>query len=736
MITLSKSGNSVTFTFDENSGYLQNGTIDVPINSLALIIDESDMATFRKSASNDIFISARYEEFGMSKAELEAWYKANMVGSSGGDITSGEVQTMIDESISGKADSVSAVSSAEYVSSSTTINFKNADGTVISSIDASDFVIDGMIDNVSIETISGASYLVINFNTASGKEDIQIPLTDIFDPSNYYTKQEVDASLSGKVDTSTYTAYTAATDTVLSGKQDTLTAGRAIDITSNVVSLDLPISAGTGVDSILMGGSGNTASGDFSVAYGKLNSVSGECGLANGNRNTSNNFAEAAFGQKNISRTEDASAFGHSGNTLFSVGNGIINAEQGIDANHNAFEVRGNGDIYIADTNSSGSYYEKPMIKLQDHLGGGGGTVDQSIISGSTNAVAGGAVFDAVNYVNTTEYWDGVAWAVDDETKVSEEINNSIIRVIYETDSLEPESSASFDVTFEGDEQVYTITFYNTDDPEPYWDLDSISDYLDNYEWDGGVELIITANTPFNVVSASTDAQLLMDVAKYSETTTVTSIKDKVNTSVNGASINGHNNIIELVTTFNNGNQTNTSIGLYDLKTTNSGQLATDIKVPFGSGVWTAVTFVDSATKETEEINASQVKITLTGTPSQDNSIYIQDDEDNWQTIMYDDDAWRNDTSFLSEITVSGNDLYLTASEGSTIKKLAADENPELIDSVEKFIEQTQDLIPYVQETKSDLGGLKLQQVTQAEYDALVSGGTIDNSTLYVITNS
>lgn len=109
MITLSKSGNTVTFTFDENSGYLQNGTIDVPVNSLSLILDESNMATFRKSASNDIFVSANLAEFGMSKAELEAWYKANMVGSSGGSGSGGttpeEVQQMIDESISGLAES-------------------------------------------------------------------------------------------------------------------------------------------------------------------------------------------------------------------------------------------------------------------------------------------------------------------------------------------------------------------------------------------------------------------------------------------------------------------------------------------------------------------------------------------------------------------------------------------------------------------------------------------------------
>ena len=88
MINLSKSGNTISFSFSGNSGYLQDGTIDVPVNSLALIIDESsDMVTFKKSASNDIFISANVGDFGMTKAELEDWYKTNMVSSGGGSIT-------------------------------------------------------------------------------------------------------------------------------------------------------------------------------------------------------------------------------------------------------------------------------------------------------------------------------------------------------------------------------------------------------------------------------------------------------------------------------------------------------------------------------------------------------------------------------------------------------------------------------------------------------------------------
>ena len=89
------------------------------------------------------------------------------------------------------------------------IQLKNGDN-VLSQFDASQFIIDGMVDNVYI---SGTN-LVIDFNTDSGKQDIEIPLSDIFDPSNYYTKTDVDAIASGKVDTSALSAYTLQSDFV------------------------------------------------------------------------------------------------------------------------------------------------------------------------------------------------------------------------------------------------------------------------------------------------------------------------------------------------------------------------------------------------------------------------------------------------------------------------------------------------------------------------------------------
>lgn len=87
---------------------------------------------------------------------------------------------------------------AVYDSNSKRINFyhgSTSDSANIKAyIDATAFVKDGMVDNVEISN----GYLVITFNTDAGKQAINIALTDIFNPANYYTKTEVDTALGGK----------------------------------------------------------------------------------------------------------------------------------------------------------------------------------------------------------------------------------------------------------------------------------------------------------------------------------------------------------------------------------------------------------------------------------------------------------------------------------------------------------------------------------------------------------
>lgn len=63
----------------------------------------------------------------------------------------------------------------EYDSSAHTIDFYNVDGESVGSIDASDFIVDGMLDSV---TLSGSTLHFV-FNTDSGKEAIDVDLSTI-----------------------------------------------------------------------------------------------------------------------------------------------------------------------------------------------------------------------------------------------------------------------------------------------------------------------------------------------------------------------------------------------------------------------------------------------------------------------------------------------------------------------------------------------------------------------------
>lgn len=133
---------------------------------------------------------------------------------------------------------------ADYDSTTHRINFYNTStgGTVLSYIDASPFIVDGMVQNVEVKdvTIEGESVkcLVISFNTDAGKQDINIPISQVFDASNYYTtaqtqsyvqgytydKATIDQKVAegGTFDPTQYYDKTA-TDNLLANKADTAT---------------------------------------------------------------------------------------------------------------------------------------------------------------------------------------------------------------------------------------------------------------------------------------------------------------------------------------------------------------------------------------------------------------------------------------------------------------------------------------------------------------------------------
>lgn len=241
------------------------------------------------------------------------------------------------------------------------------------------------------------------------------------------TQSAITSATSGKVNTSSVVSSvtSASTDSEIptakavydaiptggTGGGKAVVGGRGITVTSgetaDTVSFSLPISAGTGTNSLVVGTSSVTASGNDSFAGGDDAIASGNWAFAFGRGKATNNYTfaanggskatrgysaafntseannsyafscgtsksngyasfssgwdnkslsdyESSFGYYNVSNKANTT-FGDSGNTLFSVGNGTAD-----NARHNAFEIRQNGDIYLNNGTSD--------IKLQDYI--------------------------------------------------------------------------------------------------------------------------------------------------------------------------------------------------------------------------------------------------------------------------------------------------------------------------------------------------------------------------------
>lgn len=206
------------------------------------------------------------------------------------------------------------------------------------------------------------------------------------------------------------------------GGGKSVTGGTNISITTgetaDTINCTLPITAGTNSEGkgIIVGDSECSASGRYGIAIGHNSDANGMYSFCNGSNSNSNGSMSFAYGS-NCNANQDntfafgnsqtttkinqfivgqyskpknefevnfgtynnsvsaSTEFGHSGNTLFAIGNGYDFSST--HNWHNALEIRQNGDIYIPNTNDTSvtgdkAYSLYPMIKLQDHLGGGG----------------------------------------------------------------------------------------------------------------------------------------------------------------------------------------------------------------------------------------------------------------------------------------------------------------------------------------------------------------------------
>ena len=164
-----------------NNFFPDNATLAYPANSVILITDESDMATFRSASNYDVLFSALIKDININGERvtkdniIETFNEAANKPSGGG----GNPDAFTNVAYDGKSE----------------LKFYNDKGDEVANVDVTPFIKDGMVSNVEI--LNGN--LVITFNTDSGKQPITIPLTDIFNPNNYYTKTDANALFATQV---------------------------------------------------------------------------------------------------------------------------------------------------------------------------------------------------------------------------------------------------------------------------------------------------------------------------------------------------------------------------------------------------------------------------------------------------------------------------------------------------------------------------------------------------------
>lgn len=182
LLKITDLGSGIMVQGTNNVLYPDNATLTYPYNSIIVITDESNIATFRSASNNDVLFSGL-----IGKIEI------------GGEIvTKANINTKFDAIANKESGGGGSFADASYDSQTKRINFYDNGGNIVSYIDATDFIKDGMVSNVAISE----GNLVITFNTDAGQEPISIALTDIFNSENYYNKTEVDGKLALKADKS------------------------------------------------------------------------------------------------------------------------------------------------------------------------------------------------------------------------------------------------------------------------------------------------------------------------------------------------------------------------------------------------------------------------------------------------------------------------------------------------------------------------------------------------------
>lgn len=243
MINIQKTGNAIVVDFTDNDKYLNNGTIEVAPNELMVVIDDSNMATFKKMSNGDTLFGQLIDQI---KIQGESVTKDNIIekfGTIGFSISSGGGEGGAVNSVNGQtgdvvitATSLGAITKADadtLYATTTQLNSKQdtlVSGQNIKTINGQSVIGEGNIEIqqselpiASSDTLGGVKIGTgLSINPESGVLSANAP-----EWNNISGKPEdivnITERLASKLDTATYNSEKSsfATKDELNSKADT-----------------------------------------------------------------------------------------------------------------------------------------------------------------------------------------------------------------------------------------------------------------------------------------------------------------------------------------------------------------------------------------------------------------------------------------------------------------------------------------------------------------------------------
>ena len=223
MIKISKQNNSLIVEGIDNVFYPNNGDNSYPLNSLIVVTDNSDMATFRSVATNDVLFSGLINNITING---EAVTKDNIIAkfdTVSNSSTGGGGGSTVDAYTKEEADNKFATKT-ELTNVQTVAN--DAD-TKVDALTPRVESVETAMGNKQDTLVSGTNIKTINNQSILGNGNIEITGGEV-DLTNYYTKTEADGKFATVTGLNEQAADISALQTDMRGKQATLVSGENI----------------------------------------------------------------------------------------------------------------------------------------------------------------------------------------------------------------------------------------------------------------------------------------------------------------------------------------------------------------------------------------------------------------------------------------------------------------------------------------------------------------------------